>query len=82
MKLSDIRAVRPCKEGWAKLLTSLGNPSDDLKVSLGDVALSNGPQDAYWCLRAMPWDADTRASLAAALAPCVAGAAEWAAKAS
>lgn len=37
---------------WAQLLKSLGNPDDfSMQVSFGDIAKSNGAQDALWCLR-------------------------------
>lgn len=59
--LGDIRAAGPCDigrndpGGWALLLRTLGEPhgKPDLsrRVSIGDVARSNGPQDALWCLR-------------------------------
>ncbi len=50
--LQQIRDQRPCEEGWKTLLTALGNPKDlNLQVSIGDVAKSNGAQDALWCCR-------------------------------
>lgn len=50
--LQQIRDKSPCQSGWKKLLTTLGNPTDlSIKVSIGDVAKSNGAQDALWCLR-------------------------------
>jgi hypothetical protein len=50
--LQQIRDQRPCEEGWKTLLTSLGNPKDlSLRVSIGDIAKSNGAQDALWCSR-------------------------------
>ena len=53
--LQQIRDARPCAEGWAKLLTTLGenHAAPDLTrlVSIGDVAQSNGAADALWCCR-------------------------------
>lgn len=50
--LQQIRDKSPCREGWTKLLKTLGNPSDlSMQVSFGDIAKSNGAQDALWCLR-------------------------------
>jgi hypothetical protein len=50
--LQQIRDVHPCLEGWTTLLKSLGNPTDmSVTVSFGDIAKSNGAQDALWCLR-------------------------------
>ena len=50
--LQQIRYQRPCEEGWKTLLTALGNPKDlSLQVSIGDIAKSNGAQDALWCCR-------------------------------
>ncbi len=50
--LQQIRDKSPCTDGWKKLLTSLGNPSDlSMQVSFGDIAKSNDAQDALWCLR-------------------------------
>ena len=53
--LQQIRDQRPCEGGWKTLLTALGNPKDlNLQVSVGDVAKSNGAQDALWCCRCIP----------------------------
>jgi hypothetical protein len=50
--LQQIREQSPCREGWTTLLRSLGNPTDmSVTVSFGDIAKSNGEQDALWCLR-------------------------------
>ena len=56
MTLQQIRDQSPCTEGWTKLLKSLGNPPMDTVVSLGDIAKSNGADDAYWCVRALDWN--------------------------
>jgi hypothetical protein len=55
--LQQIRDHSPCRDGWAKLLKSLGNPSDmTTQVSIGQIARSNGAQDALWCLRCADFD--------------------------
>ena len=57
MTLADIRAHRPCEDGWKMLLSSLsgaGTPLDT-RVSLGDIARSNGASDAWWCVRCLDW---------------------------
>lgn len=57
LTLQQIRDCHPCKEGWTKLLKSLDNPSDlSISVSIGQIARSNGPQDALWCLRCTEFD--------------------------
>jgi hypothetical protein len=55
LTLQQIRDKSPCGDGWTKLLKSLGNPPLDTVISLGDVAKSNGAEDAYWCVRALDW---------------------------
>lgn len=50
--LQQIRNAHPCKEGWETLLAALGKPKElSMQVSIGDVAKSNGAQDAFWCCR-------------------------------
>ena len=50
--LQQIRDKSLSQDGWEKLLSSLGNPTDlSMKVSFGDIAKSNSAQDALWCLR-------------------------------
>ncbi|MFN8994437.1 MAG: hypothetical protein ACK5X3_12370 [Pseudomonadota bacterium] len=53
--LQQIRDKHPCADGWAKLLTTLGEnhaaPNLSRLVSIGDIARSNGAADALWCLR-------------------------------
>ncbi len=50
--LQQIRDHGPCKDGWSTLLKALSNPSDlSMQVSIGDIAKSNGAQDALWCTR-------------------------------
>ena len=70
--LADIRNHHPCAGGWTKLLTSLGGSSTplDTRVSLGDVARSNGEADAWWCVKALDWsDVSVRRAVIAALLP-------------
>ena len=71
MTLQDIYDQEPCKGRWGHSLTALGHGDfsgikdyreteghfpPDQKISLGDVAILNGAADAFWCVRAMPWD--------------------------
>jgi hypothetical protein len=63
MTLKDIRARGPRrvkrgqKTGWNLLVASLGPAGRDraTRVSLGDVARSNGAADAWWCVCALDW---------------------------
>ena len=72
LTLQQIRDKSPCGDGWTKLLKSLGNPPMDAVISLGDVAKSNGAEDAYWCVRALDWsDITLRRQVIAALLPSV-----------
>ena len=72
LTLQQIRDKSPCGNGWTKLLKSLGNPPMDTVISLGDVAKSNGAEDAYWCVRALDWsDITLRRQVIAALLPSV-----------
>ena len=54
--LARIRAARPCKSGWTKLLASLGKATaDDAPLDLLTILDSNGIDDALWVLSyAMP----------------------------
>jgi hypothetical protein len=54
--LNRIRAAKPCKGGWEKLLSHLGKTSaDDEPLQLLTVLNSNGLDDALWVLSfAMP----------------------------
>ena len=56
--LNRIRAARPCREGWTKLLKHLGKTEADNKpLDLLAVLDSNGLDDALWVLSyAMPDD--------------------------
>ena len=66
--LGDIKNHGPCGqeqpqgeplEGWLKLLNGLGmsggNYDPNYKISLCDVAISNGIGDAAWCFRCLDW---------------------------
>jgi len=52
--LQQIRDAGPCESGWRKLNKTLGNPDLSVEISIGDVVLSNGLDDALWCLRVLP----------------------------
>ena len=53
--LNDIRARRPCTDGWQKLLAHLGKTTaDDEPLPLVTVLDSNGLDDALWCLLTRP----------------------------
>ena len=61
--LENIRAKRPCAEGWSKLLAYLGKTAaDDKPLALVTILKSNGLPDAIWSLRATP-GADREARL-------------------
>ena len=50
--LNQIRAFDPCPEGWAKLLRYLGKAKPDNEpVAIETILISNGLDDALWCLR-------------------------------
>lgn len=50
--LNKIRSFQPCKEGWTKLLITLGKTAaDDEPVSYATILQSNGVQDTIWCMR-------------------------------
>lgn len=52
--LKQIRDCKPCQEGWAKLLSSLGKTkADDEEICLLKILDSNGLDDALWCLRSV-----------------------------
>ena len=52
--LSAIRAHKPCKDGWEKLLTSLGKTkADNDPLEMTTILESNDLDDALWCLRAL-----------------------------
>lgn len=52
--LNQIRKHKPCSEGWAHLLNSLGGKRpDDKPLSLYDIMVYNGFDDALWALRSV-----------------------------
>ena len=52
--LRAIRKHNPCKDGWEKLLASLGKTkADDEPLAMTSIVESNGLDDALWCLRAL-----------------------------
>ena len=52
--LNKIREHSPCREGWEKLLTSLGKTkADDEHLSFKTILESNGLEDAIWALRSI-----------------------------
>ncbi len=54
--LQKIREHSPCKEGWETLLNSKGKTAaDNEEFPLSDVVESNGLNDAFWCLRCLPY---------------------------
>lgn len=64
MTIRRIRECRPCEDGWLKLMRSLGCvPPSDMVLSLGDIARSNGADDAFWCIRALDNDDETKKAL-------------------
>ena len=70
MTLAQIRKHRPCEDDWERLLASLGGARTHLttRVSLGDIARSNGAADAWWCARALDWsDATIRRQVVSVL---------------
>ena len=73
--LADIRAAHPCVSGWATLLTALGYADGkfdpDHQVTVGDVAVSNGAADAWWCVRSLDCaNVTVRRRVVRALLPC------------
>jgi hypothetical protein len=57
--LNRIKVFDPCKDGWKKLLASLGKTkADDESLPLLYILDSNGIDDALWAFRAIdraPW---------------------------
>jgi hypothetical protein len=52
--LNQIRAHRPCHDGWSKLLRGLGKTAaDDEVIWLDQILDHNNLDDALWCLRAV-----------------------------
>ena len=53
--LNQIRAKSPCKEGWTKLLSTLGKTAgDDEPLPFSVIVASNGLDDALWCCQCEP----------------------------
>ena len=52
LTLQEIRDHIPCQSGWKKLTKAVGNDMTT-KLSIGDVIISNGLDDALWCLRCL-----------------------------
>ena len=52
LTLQQIRDHSPCQSGWKKLTKAVGNDMTT-KLSIGDVVLSNGLDDALWCFRCL-----------------------------
>ena len=52
--LNAIRDHSPCTDGWSKLLAHLGKTkADDEPLPFETILVSNGIDDALWCLRAL-----------------------------
>jgi hypothetical protein len=54
LTLGLIRQHSPCESGWRKLTKALGTTDTDTVLSIGDIVLSNGLDDALWALRCLP----------------------------
>ena len=52
LTLQEIRDHSPCQTGWKKLTKAVGNDMTT-KLSIGDVVISNGLDDALWCFRCL-----------------------------
>ncbi len=53
--LNKIRAHRPCRDGWTKLLNTLGKTkAGDEPLDMLTILNSNGLDDALWCMRSVP----------------------------
>ena len=69
--LAQIRAQHPCESGWRKVLAAYG-PDLDTAISLGDIAASNGAEDALWCVQCLDWsDVAVRRAVIRAIMPGV-----------
>ena len=86
IKLGDILEHNPCGQnkqngrpakGWRKLLAGLGMTAEkydsEYEISLGDVLVINGLNDALWCFRVLDWsDVKVRRKvIAATILPAV-----------
>jgi hypothetical protein len=54
ISLGNICAERPCAPGWAKLTETLGTTDLSIELSIGDIVIANGRNDALWALRCLP----------------------------
>jgi hypothetical protein len=68
--LKAIRQHRPCglehgsTDGYQKLVKFLGKDyGDDTPIRFSQIVESNGADDAYWCLRALPEEYDNEVRL-------------------
>ena len=52
LTLQEIRDHSPCQSGWKKLTKAVGNDMTT-ELSIGDVVISNGLEDALWCFRCL-----------------------------
>jgi len=52
LTLQVIRDHRPCQGGWKALTKSIGSDLTT-ELSIGDVVISNGINDALWCLQCL-----------------------------
>ena len=69
--LGQIRAQHLSENGWRKVLAAYG-PDLNTAISLGDIAASNGADDALWCVRCLDWsDMAVRRAVVAAIMPGV-----------
>lgn len=50
LTLQTIQDHQPCQDDWTKLLQSVGGDMTT-ELSIGDVLISNGLNDALWCLQ-------------------------------
>jgi hypothetical protein len=46
-----IRDAKPCATSWKKFMALWGDRPMNMELSIGDVLITNGLQDALWCLR-------------------------------
>ena len=54
--LAQVSACSPCEDGWRKALKAFGTSDPATVISIGDMVLSNGIEDALWCLRVLNWE--------------------------
>jgi hypothetical protein len=52
--LGDIRSHHPCADGWATLTKALGTTDPTAELSIGDIVIANGLDNALWALRCLP----------------------------